>query len=103
MAYSDFSLNSVKHSFDLFAQIEAIAPSALLKALKQTIPLVSAINTQKARSKLIIAPILLGVRQYQVSLFSGIDFNVAPEKGLAGFCDFILSRASLHSLASRSS
>ena len=64
MAYSDFSLNSVKHSFDLFAQIEAIASSDLLKTLKETIPLVSAINTQKARSKLIIAPILLEVRQY---------------------------------------
>ncbi len=60
MAYSNFSLNSVKHSFDLtieksvdlFAQIEAIASSDLLKTLKETIPLVSAINTQKARSKL---------------------------------------------------
>ena len=55
-----------------------------------------AINTEKARSELLFAPILLEVRrhlQYQISLFSGVDFNVAPEKGLAGFCDFILSRS----------
>lgn len=106
MVYSDFSLKSVKINFeltvdesiDLFAQTEAIAPSNLLElTLKETIPLVSAINTEKARSELIIAPILLEVRrhlQYKVSLFSGIDFNVAPEKGLAGFCDFILSQSS---------
>lgn len=55
-----------------------------------------AINTKKALSELLIASILLEVRrhlQYQISLFSGVDFNVAPEKGLAGFCDFILSRS----------
>lgn len=105
MAYSDFSLNSVKTSFDLtinesidlFSNVQAIAPSELLKlTLKETIPLVSAINTEKARSELLIAPILLETRRqlhYQVSLFSGVDFVVAPEQGLTGFCDFILSRS----------
>jgi hypothetical protein len=29
-----------------------------------------------------------------MSLFSGIDFNVDKERGLAGFCDFILSGSS---------
>jgi hypothetical protein len=28
---------------------------------------------------------------YQISLFSGIDFNVDPERGLNGFCDFLIS------------
>ena len=105
MAYSDFTLSRVKTDFDLtiaenvdlFQGVEAIAPSELLSlTLKETIPLVSAINTEKARSELIIAPILLEVRRqqkYQLSLFSGVDFVVAPEKGLNGFCDFILSRS----------
>lgn len=30
---------------------------------------------------------------YQVSLFSGADFNVDAALGLTGFCDFILSRS----------
>lgn len=105
MAYSDFSLTKVQSNFslsinekvDLFAGVEAIALTDLLRlTLKETIPLVSAINTEKARSELIIAPILLEVRrhlQYQIGLFSGVDFVVAPEQGLTGFCDFILSRS----------
>jgi len=28
---------------------------------------------------------------YQISLFSGTDFNVDIEKGLIGYCDFLLS------------
>lgn len=105
MAYSDFSLTKVQSNFslsinervDLFAGVGAIALTDLLRlTLKETIPLVSAINTEKARSELMIAPILLEVRrhlQYQIGLFSGVDFVVAPEQGLTGFCDFILSRS----------
>lgn len=29
----------------------------------------------------------------RISLFSGYDFTVAPEQGLAGFCDYIISRS----------
>lgn len=106
MAYSDFTLNCVKTAFNLtinestnlFASTEAIAPSELLRlTLQETLPLATAINTEKARSELIIAPILLEVRRnlhFQISLFSGIDFNVAPDLGLSGFCDFILSKSS---------
>ncbi|AUT04157.1 hypothetical protein CLI64_00425 [Nostoc sp. CENA543] len=55
-----------------------------------------AINTEKARSEMIITPILLEVRRkanYQISLFSGTDFNVDTEKGLNGYCDFVISRS----------
>ena len=105
MAYSEFSLAKVQSDFslsinervDLFAGVEPVAPTDLLRlTLKETIPLVSAINTEKARSELIIAPVLLEVRrhlQQQISLFSGVEFVVAPEQGLTGFCDFILSRS----------
>lgn len=45
---------------------------------------------------MIITPILLEVRRranYPISLFSGTDFNVDIEKGLNGYCDFIISRS----------
>jgi hypothetical protein len=29
----------------------------------------------------------------QISIFSGMDFNVAPEQGLNGVCDFVISRS----------
>jgi hypothetical protein len=45
---------------------------------------------------MIIAPILLEIRRklnYNISLFSGIEFNVDPSKGLNGFCDFLMSNS----------
>lgn len=105
MAYSDFTLNKFKKAFnlrideesDLFATVEAIQPSeSLTTTLDETVELALAINTEKARSEMIITPMLLEVRRkanYQISLFSGTDFNVDFEKGLNGYCDFILSRS----------
>jgi hypothetical protein len=69
--------------------------SALLReALLENVPLALAISTEKARSELIIAPVLLEARRQagrRVSLFSGSDFTVDPEQGLNGLCDFLLS------------
>ncbi|HBY81739.1 MAG TPA: hypothetical protein DEG47_33220, partial [Cyanobacteria bacterium UBA11148] len=64
--------------------------------LKENLDLAVAINTEKARSEMIISPILLEIRRklnYQISLFSGIDFNVDNDRGLNGVCDFIVSRS----------
>ncbi len=106
MAYSDFtSLTKFKKIFgiqideqpDLFAMIEPVTPSDYLTiGLQENVPLALAISTEKARSEMIIAPVLLEVRRranYQVSLFSGTEFNVDAEKGLNGYCDFVISRA----------
>lgn len=105
MAYSNFTLSKVKADFgivtnetqDLFTEIRAIAPSELLTlTLKDQLPLARAINTEKARSELLVMPILIEVRrllQNQISVFSGSTFEVAPEQGLEGRCDFILSRS----------
>lgn len=106
MAYSEFTLAKVKKQFDLttsedtdiFATIpELEASKYLAETLSYNVPLALASNSEKARSEMIIAPILIEVRkqlQSQFSLFSGIDFNIDAEKGLAGFCDFIISRSS---------
>jgi hypothetical protein len=106
MSYSNFTLGKVKSDFNLttveteilFPQIDPVQPSELLAlSLKENLSLATAINTEKARSELIIMPVLTDVRRYlqgQVSLFSGVEFNVDIERGLNGACDFILTRSS---------
>ncbi len=103
MAYSDFKLNEVIQRFGLtvneasrmFADIPAAGCSDLLATiLKENIDLAVAINTEKARSEMIISPILLEIRRKfngEISLFSGVDFTVDAQQGLNGFCDFIIS------------
>ena len=103
MAYSDFTLKQVKSQFklktiensSLFSDIKTLELSDHLeKTLKRNVPLALAINTEKARSELIIINILLEVKAKfddQISLFSGIEFNVDREQGLNGFCDYIIS------------
>ncbi|MGB3640345.1 MAG: hypothetical protein WBA39_22625 [Rivularia sp. (in: cyanobacteria)] len=105
MAYSDLTLSKFKNNFDihihevadLFANVEPLEASDKLKSdLKETAELALAINTEKARSEMIILPILLEIRRrtnYQISLFSGTNFDVDIEKGLNGYCDFIISRS----------
>jgi len=105
MAYSDFKLSNVSKIFELtitessqlLADVPEIEASELLTTiLKENIDLAVSINTEKARSEMIIVPILLEIRRklnYQISLFSGIEFNVDPGKGLNGFCDFLMSNS----------
>ncbi len=105
MAYSDFSLRQVKQAFNLtlveggsfLPVIEPLTPSSLLlEQLEDGVPLALATGSEKARSELIISPVLMEVRRRldrQISLFSGEDFTVAPELGLSGTCDFLLSRS----------
>ena len=103
MAYSNFTLETVREAFDiqevdiagLFSDSEPMAPSELLTAvLERNIPLATAIGTEKAKSEMIVADVLVELREQlnlSISLFSGIDFNVDDESGLAGVCDFLIS------------
>ncbi len=105
MAYSDFDLKKVRNDFglqideqsDLFAAVLPVQPGpTLANTLAETAQLAIAINSEKARSELIIAPVLLEIwRQAhaQISLFSGTEFTVDVERGLTGYCDYILSRS----------
>jgi len=105
MSYSDFTLQTVVKELllmlnertNLFAQIsESTISDHLVTTLKENIPLALAIHTEKARSELIIAAILVELRKmlnYQISLFSGVEFNVDPQRGLNGVCDFIITRS----------
>ena len=104
MPYSNFSFDKVqeilnleiKDELGMFAQIEEIEVSApfLEELLKENLPLALAINTEKARSELIITPVLLQFRkieQKKISFFSGIEFNVDEQQELKGTCDYIIS------------
>ncbi|MBN3876586.1 MULTISPECIES: hypothetical protein [unclassified Nostoc] len=106
MAYSDFKLIEVIDSFGLvihessglFANVQEQDCSDLLSTiLRENVDLAVAISSEKARSEMIISPILLEVRRkfnYEISFFSGVDFTVDSQRGLNGFCDFILSLSS---------
>ena len=105
MPYSEFTLRKAKLAFGLttveagrfLPPTEPIDPSVYLtESLIEGLPLATATGSEKARSELIISPILVEVRkilQRQVSLFSGEDFTVEPELGLSGVCDFLISRS----------
>ena len=103
MAYSNFTLETVRETFDieevdiagLFSDSEPMAPSELLTAvLARNVPLATAIGNEKAKSEMIVADVLIELREQlnlTISLFSGIDFNVDDESGLTGVCGFLIS------------
>lgn len=103
MAYSNFTLETVRKTFqletdeaaDISSGIEPIALSEYLTTtLARKVPLALAIGTEKASSELIVADILVELREkfeHRISFFSGIDFSIDAESGLTGVCDFLIS------------
>ncbi|MCY7384934.1 MAG: hypothetical protein LH628_20610 [Microcoleus sp. CAN_BIN18] len=105
MPYSQFTIEQIKSSFGIrlseqvgiFGNIpEASYSNFLSETLDYNIPLALAINSEKSRSELIVMPILIELRKQfsnQIGLFSGKDFTVDSQKGLNGFCDFMISKS----------
>ena len=104
MAYSEFTLDTVQSKLglqieekNLFADCTEHPLSQDFKSfLHRGVNLALAVNTEKAKSEFIIAPLLLEVKEAlhdNISIFSGIEFNIAPEQGLNGVCDFLVSRS----------
>jgi hypothetical protein len=105
MPYSQFTFSKVKEQFDLtiaegirfFPEtISPVAPSQKLLAILEDLPWVIAVDTEKARSEVIINPILLELRRIldqKISVFSGEEFSVDPGSELTGFCDFLVSKS----------
>lgn len=103
MAYSNFTLETVRKTFqletdeaaDISSGIEPMALSEYLTTtLARKVPLALAIGTEKASSELIVADILVELREkfeHRISFFSGIDFSIDAESGLTGVCDFLIS------------
>jgi len=98
-SYSGFKIEDIKAlgisvvTRHLFSDIALIEPSTLLLQLLKAykgIPL----NSEKARSEFLIAPVLNDIRLRNVkkmTFFSGCQFNVDVKRGLKGFCDFLIS------------
>jgi len=105
MPYSQFRLEQIKsefgvtlwEQFGLFAEIpEATYSPFLSETLEYNLPLALAINSEKSRSEMIVAPILIELRKQfdnRIGLFSGKDFTVDSLRGLNGFCDFLISKS----------
>jgi hypothetical protein len=105
VAYPDFTVSEAARRFlltvdettDIFAPVVEVAPSDLLQTqITENAPLALALQTEKARSELLITPILLEVRrrtENRIAFFSGVDFNVDPSQGLNGVCDYLLARS----------
>jgi hypothetical protein len=105
MSYSEFTFQSLRDTLALhlmqdaalFAHIEEVAVSEYLQTtLQENVALALNINTEKARSEMIIAPMLIEVRKIlhrQISLFAGIEFQVDASLGLTGVCDYIISKS----------
>ncbi|MGK7901034.1 MAG: hypothetical protein AB4352_06415 [Hormoscilla sp.] len=103
MGYSSFNLSEIVKKFDLkvnreqnlFGFIPEVTYSEYLQfVLDNYLPLAIDINTEKARSEMIITPILLELKQeikHKISLFSGKNLTVDTEQGLNGECDYIIS------------
>ncbi|MDE0686373.1 MAG: hypothetical protein OXI63_25900 [Candidatus Poribacteria bacterium] len=103
MAYSNFTLETVRKTFqletdeaaDISSGIEPMALSEYLTTtLARKVPLALAIGTEKASSELIVADVLVELREkfeHRISFFSGIDFSIDAESGLTGVCDFLIS------------
>lgn len=100
--YGDFQLDTVIKLFDLkitvgkiFEQAPKITPDPWLQTVLEK-GLKLPIGSEKARSEFIVSPILLALRdlsQEQISIYSGMRFDVEPDKGLRGFCDFIITKS----------
>ena len=103
MAYNNFTLSKAKKDFELttiesenlFKEVSSIEPSAtLVELLEEYLPLARAISTEKAKSELLVIPILVEIRKIllkKVSLFSGSLFNVDIYLGLTGYVDFLIT------------
>lgn len=105
MAYSDFDLKTVREHFgltideetDLFATAQELPVSEWLRNfLEEWGSAALAMNTEKARSEMIIAPILMEtvrLSNHRVRLFSGVTFDIDKERGLNGACDYLLAQS----------
>lgn len=105
MSYSQFNLAQSIETFELslvesssFLKFESvISPSGYLEEfITKNLKLAIALNTEKARSELIICPVLLALKEAapHIALFSGEEFDVDFNLGLNGTCDYVISHSS---------
>jgi hypothetical protein len=103
MPYSEFTIEQVeaelgvtlRQEAGLFASVTPVAVSPRLReTLAENLDIALSSRTEKARSEMLVAPILIEVRRQlekRITLFSGVTFDVDPSHGLSGQCDFLIS------------
>ncbi len=88
---------TIDETTDLFASVpEAVLRPEFQYRFEAMLPLALATSTEKARSEFIIAPVLLEVwllKDRKIGLLSGVEFTIDEAQGLAGVCDYILTRS----------
>jgi hypothetical protein len=109
MAFRDFRFPEVQQALgltlaeaDLFGSVPPLDLAAeFAERMRAGVDLALAVNTEKARSEFIIAPVLMELRRLLAEgfgLFSGVEFDVDASRGLTGYCDFLLTRSPLQSV-----
>jgi len=103
MAYNQFTIRRLTQEFGLQVTAQPALftdalPAQISALLRETLAVSTALalrsGSEKARSEMIIAPVVMEVyRQAQdrANLFSGVEFEVEPEHELSGICDFLFS------------
>lgn len=104
MAYSNFTLPSAIEQFGLLLRTDLplfpnVPPVPAGRTVHDTLDtfgqLALSVNTEKARSEWLIAPVLgeLWRRAWKsICLLSGVDFNYDKEAGLTGVVDFLIGK-----------
>jgi len=101
MSYKKFTLEKLKSQFEIELQKQPLFTN--ITELKQSDWLIEtlalakiiAVTTEKAKSELIIMPILAEIfkkNQDKISFYSGVSLNADKKQGLNGECDFIFSK-----------
>lgn len=105
MAFSNFEFPDViarlgltlRPSQNLFANAAPRPASpGVRQQLEQNTQLAITINTEKARSEWMVAPVLAEFwsgYHARIGLYSGVEFTADPEAGLTGVVDFMISNA----------
>jgi hypothetical protein len=104
MSFQNFSFPQVQQDLgltvdeaDLFSHVPGVQlRGEFVAALTEGTNLALAVNTEKAKSEFIIAPLLLELRRSmgdRFALFSGVELTVDPGRGLNGVCDFIITKS----------
>lgn len=103
MAFQQFTFPQVLTDLGLrYAEADFASPLPELaprpefaRNLEEDARLAVAVGTEKARSEFMIAPVLLEARRMadrRFGLFSGVELNADPNRGLNGICDFLMTR-----------
>ena len=94
MAYNRFRMEDLQEKFgvttdlkgDYFAKVSPVPISdTLIRHLDKYVSLATTIGTEKAKSELLVMPVVLEAKEQSpnpISLFSGAEFNPDPKAGL---------------------